>query len=246
MPRFYLPPAAWDPARLILTGAEAHHCLDVMRMKAGDRATVFDGQGNVAEVEILSGRRGEVECRVLDTIAAPPPACRITLAQAIPKGKNMEFVIEKATELGVSAIVPLLTARTVVQLDAGDAARKREKWQRIALEAAKQCGQNWLPEVAPPQTPAAFFEKTPAFDLMLIGSLEPDARLLKGLLAEKGPGKISSALVLIGPEGDFTPAEMASAKEYGCRPITFGPIILRTETAAIYSLSVLSHELLGG
>ncbi|MDB6171059.1 MAG: rsmE [Chthoniobacteraceae bacterium] len=226
-----------------LTGAEAHHCVDVMRMKAGDQATVFNGQGGAAEIEIISARRDNVECRLLRLIETPPPPCQITLAQAIPKGKNMELVIEKATELGASALVPLLTDRTIVRLDAGDAERKREKWQRVALEAAKQCGQNRVPQIALPQTPKAFFEAASAFDLMLIGSLEPDARPLKTLLGQRSENRVAHALILIGPEGDFTPAEMAQAKAHGCRPITFGPIILRTETAAIYCLSILSHEL---
>jgi len=225
---------------LALTGAEAHHCLDVMRKKVGDRVTLFNGLGAAAEAEIVSIRRERVEFRCLNLIESAPLCCRITLAQAIPKGKNMELVIEKASELGADSIVPLLTSRTVVQLEAREAERKREKWQRIALEAAKQCGRNWVPAVQLPQTPKAFFEAGPAFDLRLIGSLEADARPLKTVLAEHGPRPISSALILIGPEGDFTPAELSQARAHGCRPITFGPLILRTETAAIYCLSVLS------
>jgi 16S rRNA (uracil1498-N3)-methyltransferase len=127
--------------------------------------------------------------------------------------------------------------------------KKREKWRRVAIEAAKQCGQNWVPEIETPLAMKAFFDRNDRFDLMLIASLQPDARHLKSLLEEiRGDGKsgrpvtLGRVLILVGPEGDFTPAEIGLAKSAGCRPITLGPIILRTETAALYCLSVLSHE----
>jgi 16S rRNA (uracil1498-N3)-methyltransferase len=136
-----------------------------------------------------------------------------------------------------------------VHLDAESAAQKQSKWQQIAIEAAKQCGQNWLPRVQAPKTLAEFFSTTSeqSFDLRLIGSLQPDAQYLKEILegycTEYGD-RPRSALMLIGPEGDFTPAELALARRQGCQPITLGPIILRVETAAIYCLSILSYELL--
>ena len=242
-PRFHIPPAAWNLDRLALADDEAHHCTDVLRMQPGERAVVFDGLGHEATVEIATLRKGHVELRHLQHAHAPALACEIVLGQAIPKGKNMELIVEKATELGAAGIVPLLSDRTIVRIDPADAARKRDKWQRTAIEAAKQCGQNWLPEVAAPIGLKAFFDDAPKFDLMLIASLQPDARHLKIHLAElpKPPRRV---LILVGPEGDFTPAEIALAKSAGCRPITLGPIILRTETAALYCLSVLSHELL--
>lgn len=245
MPRFYIAPTEWNPDRLVLEGAEAHHCLDVLRMQPGERVTVFNGLGSEATVEIGASKKERVELKTLQHAKASPLRCQITLGQAVPKGKNMELIIEKATELGASAISPLLSERTVVQYTPGDAERKQEKWQRVAIEAAKQCGQNWLPSVHLPQTPKAFFQGAPKFDLMLVASLQSDARSLKAILAETGlaPARL---LILIGPEGDFTPAELSLAKSNGCLPMTLGPIILRTETAALYSLSVLSHELLTG
>jgi len=113
------------------------------------------------------------------------------------------------------------------------------------VEAAKQCGQNWLPRVLTPQTPKEFFQSGEKFDVMLIASLQPDARPIKQLLAEVATTQPRRVLILVGPEGDFTPAEVGLAKAHGCRPVTLGPIILRTETAAIYCLSVLGHELFG-
>jgi len=248
MPRFYIPPARWNLDRLVLDEDETHHATDVLRMKAGDHAVVFNGAGSEATVELASIGKRAIELKLLRPSQSAPPACRITLGQAIPKGKNMDLIVQKATELGAASVVPLLTERTVVQFDARDAEKKREKWQAVAIEACKQCGQNWLPAVLPPQTLSALFPGEPAFDLLLIASLQPDALHLKAVLADylsKTAAKPASLLVLIGPEGDFTPAEIALAKAHGCRPITLGPIVLRTETAALYCLSVLSYELLG-
>jgi 16S rRNA (uracil1498-N3)-methyltransferase len=179
--------------------------------------------------------------RIGQKAQSQPLSCAITLAQAIPKGKQMDFIVQKATELGAARIAPLFSDRTVVQLDVRDAGKKREKWREIAIEACKQCGQNRLPEIALPQTPKSFFEKQESAELMLIASLQPDARRIKSVLADQPSPR--SVCVLVGPEGDFTPAEVALAKSKGCRPVTLGPIILRAETAALYCLSVLAHEL---
>jgi 16S rRNA (uracil1498-N3)-methyltransferase len=246
MPRFFVPPHLWNPDKLALDPAEAHHALDVLRMKAGDHATLFNGQGAEATVEFASVDKGRIELKKISVAKSPPLACRITLGQAIPKGKNMDLIVEKATELGAAAIAPLLSERTVVRCDEGEALAKREKWQRVAIEAAKQCGQNWLPTVAKPKTPKELFQSGEKYDLMLIASLQPDSRHIKGVLAESGAKRPTNVLVLVGPEGDFTPAEVNLAKNAGCRPVTLGPIILRSETAAIYCLSVLSHELFSG
>ncbi|HZJ16387.1 MAG TPA: 16S rRNA (uracil(1498)-N(3))-methyltransferase [Chthoniobacteraceae bacterium] len=243
MHRFYIPPSSWKAERLVLDTVESHHAAGVLRLKEGERIAIFDGQGNEATVEILAATNQRVELRKISQSKSAPLACRLTLAQAIPKGKNMELIVEKATELGAAMIAPLISERTVVRCDDEEAAAKKQKWQRVALEAAKQCGQNWLPEVQTPATLKIFFGANPKFDLMLIASLQPDARPLKSILAEFGAAPPQNVLILVGPEGDFTPAEMNLAKAAGCRPISLGPIILRTETAAIYCLSVLAHEL---
>jgi 16S rRNA (uracil1498-N3)-methyltransferase len=242
MPRFYIPPHAWNPDRLALDAGEMHHALDVLRLKTGDRATVFNGEGAEAEVELGERKGPALPLRRLTLHKTSPLASRITLGQAVPKGKNMELILEKATELGAAAIAPLISERTIVRGSEDEHAHKREKWQRVVVEACKQCGQNWVPKVETPCTPKAFFTALPKFDLMLIASLQADSLPLKELLAGTKP---KSVLILVGPEGDFTPAELSLAKSHGCRPLTLGPIILRTETAAIYSLSVLNHELQG-
>ena len=272
MHRFYIAPSDWNPDAPVLTGSEAHHCRDVLRMQRGDKAVLFNGRGREVTAEIADLRGHEIHFRKLHETQVPPLRCRITLGQAIPKGKHMDLIVQKAVEIGASEIAPLISERTIVELDQKDAAQKQIKWQQIAIEAAKQCGQNWLPEVHAPQKLKDFFEgveanahpartvsfaelkdsrsprRTPRhFDLRLIGSLQSDAQHLKKVLADYAAEHRhlpASVLMLVGPEGDFTPAELALAKSHGYLPITLGPIILRVETAAIYCLSILSYELL--
>jgi len=241
--RFYIPSAQWDVQNLILPEDEAHHCLDVMRCKEGDRIIVFNGEGSEAEAEITSANKREVTLKTLRVVETSGPPAEITLGQAIPKGKNMDLIIQKATELGVSKIVPLLSTRTVVQLDGGDLEKKRQKWQRVAIEACKQCGQNWLPRIETPLSVEAFTkQKNDTF--RLIAAISPEARSLKAIIGEVQPLP-TQATLLIGPEGDFTPAEMSQAAAEGFAALSLGPIILRSETAAIYALSIVGYELMG-
>ena len=247
MHRFYIPPEDWNSDALNLHGGEAHHARDVLRMKRGDRAVLFNGRGREITAEVVDLAKDEVRLRKLQEAETPPLRCRIILGQAIPKGKNMDLIVQKAVEIGAAEIAPLISERTIVDLDSREAEQKREKWQQVATEAAKQCGQNWLPEVRAPQKLKDFFSHAGATDLRLIGSLQPDAVHLKKILSDhiaQHRYRPRSVLMMVGPEGDFTPAELSLAKSQGCLPITLGPIILRVETAAIYCLSVLSYELM--
>lgn len=237
--RFYLP----EIDEGALTGDEAKHCSQVMRRRVGDWIRVFDGKGTEAKAEIVSISAKRVEIRVLEKQDTPSPPVSISLIQAIPKGANMELIIEKAVELGVNAIWPVLTERTVVKLDTKEAQKKQEKWQRVALEACKQCGQNWLPEVHLPEAFGKILEHLPALDAKIIAAIQPDSRSVKAILSAMPPPK--SAALCIGPEGDFTPAEYVLARERGFAPMTLGPLVLRVETATLYAVSVLSHELRG-
>ena len=263
MHRFYVPPNDWNSGAPTLNGAEAHHARNVLRMQPGDKVVLFDGRGREVTAQITSLEGAQVQLRKLHEAETPPLRCHITLAQAIPKGKNMDLIVQKAVEIGAAEIAPLISERTIVDLDAKEAAQKQAKWQQVAIEAAKQCGQNWLPQVHMPRKLRDFFLHFPIEagvshgkakgtrptlpPLQLIGSLQSDAVHPKRILAEyssEHQERPANVLIVIGPEGDFTPAELSLARSHGCRPITLGPIILRVETAAIYCLSVLSYELL--
>jgi 16S rRNA (uracil1498-N3)-methyltransferase len=261
MHRFYVTPEEWNPHIPALRGAEAHHARDVLRMNRGEKLVLFNGCGREMTAEITDLTAAEIRLRKLHEAETPPLRCRIVLGQAVPKGKSMELIVQKAVEIGAAEIAPIISDRTIVQVDSETAAQKQARWREIAIEAAKQCGQNWLPRVHAPRKLSQFFEVTEAGllatpkpseagspgGLRLIGSLQPDAQHLKKILADylgEHRERPRNVLMLIGPEGDFTPAELALARRHWCRPITLGPIILRVETAAIYCLSVLSYELL--
>jgi len=247
MHRFYIAPETWNADALVLRESEAHHVRDVLRLEPGERVVVFNGRGHEITAEITKVTREEIQLRKLHQAQVPPLRCEITLAQAIPKRKNMDLIVQKAVELGAAEIAPIISDRTIVHLQGKEAVQKQAKWQQVAIEAAKQCGQNWLPTVQIPRKLSDFFDGVAPLQLRLIGSLQSDAVHLKTVLAEyerEHQSRPTSVLMCIGPEGDFTPAELNLARSRGCRPITLGPIILRVETAAIYCLSVLSYELL--
>src|SRR5436853_3003719 len=183
MHRFYIAPEHWNPDALKLSESEAHHARDVLRMKRGDRAVLFNGRGREITAEIVDLAGDEIRLRRLQETETPPLRCRITLGQAIPKGKNMDLIVQKAVEIGAAEIAPLISERTIVDLDAKEAEQKQAKWQQIAIEAAKQCGQNWLPTIQTPRKLRDFFTNQSSHDLRLIGSLQPDAIHLKQVLA---------------------------------------------------------------
>lgn len=246
MHRFYLPPAQCKDKSLILTESEAHHALNVLRVRHGERLMVLDGAGQELLCEAQKPEGAQLKLTVVQRNVVPPLPYQITLLQAIPKGKIIEGIIQKATELGVHRIVPLLSDRVTTQLDDESAATKAEKWKQVAIEAIKQCGNAWLPQVEAPLTPKAYLARGERFELPLLASLQSDCRhpreYFKTFYAEK-KRLPKTVCVWVGPEGDFTPAEMSAVKSAGVFPITLGRLVLRSETAAIYSLSVLNYEL---
>lgn len=249
MPRFYLPPAQCSGDSLCLLGREAHHARHVLRLACGDRATVLDGVGTEYRCEIRALDRDKILLAIQERRSQPAPSCPVTLLQALPKGKLIESIVQKATELGVSRIVPLLSERAVVRLDAGEAALKAEKWQQTAVEAIKQCGALWLPRIETPVSPHAFLARRETFELAMVGSLQAGSqhpRRCFEVFRQAHGRQPSSACVWVGPEGDFTPEEYRAIAVAGAAPITLGPLVLRAETAAIYCLSILSYELQAG
>src|SRR4029077_8789032 len=247
MHRFYLPPGDCQSGSLTLTGREAHHAQHVLRVTPGDKVAVLDGAGHEFLCEVQAGHRDHIQLAVLKTNTVPPPPGQITLLQGIPKGKIIETIIQKATELGVSRIVPLLSERVTTRLDDQSAAQKAAKWQQVAVEAIKQCGAAWLPKIETPLAPKTYLARREKFDLPLIASLQPGSRHAREYFKDfqktqnRPP---ASVCVAVGPEGDFTPEEVSAFESTGARPITLGRLVLRSETAAVYCLSILSYELL--
>lgn len=245
-PRFYLPPEQCQDSTLLLEGSEAHHALHVLRLGPGDELKVLDGAGAEYECRFRQASRASVELEVVKKTLHPQPVWRTTLLQAIPKARLIEPIVQKATELGAYCIVPLLSKRVITHLGPEEAARKRDKWQEIAVEALKQCGAPWLTRVDLPVSPEQFLAAGQTFELALIGSLQPDARHPREhfLSFQKEQGRSPKTLALwIGPEGDFTSQELESAQTAGAKPVTLGELVLRVETAAVYGLSIINYEL---
>jgi 16S rRNA (uracil1498-N3)-methyltransferase len=247
MHRFFLPPGHVTGPNLRLEDREAHHAVQVLRLQPRDRVTVLDGAGHELLCDVAQVSKREVQLSVVEKKFHPPLPAQLTLVQAVPKGKTFDVIVQKATELGAHRVVPLLTERVVTRFDdAQDAAGKVEKWRQVAIESIKQCGSPWLPEIGAPVSFATFAAGRADAELSFVAALAGARRHPRGHFEDfqrqlqRRPQSIS---VWVGPEGDFTPDELAAILATGAEPITLGSNVLRAETAAIYCLSVLSYEL---
>jgi 16S rRNA (uracil1498-N3)-methyltransferase len=240
-PRFFIPPALATlapGARIALPEVSAHHAVRVLRLGAGDAVTVFDGQGGEYPAVIAAcARTVEIKLAALDTVERESPFAA-ELIQGISAGDKMDFTVQKAVELGATAIYPVLAERSVVKL-AGERADKRvQHWQQIAIAACEQCGRNRVPRVAPiqplPRALAASMAQTEGEVVRLL--LSPRAeRPLRELPRPEG-----TVQLLIGPEGGFSDGEELAARAAGFGAISLGRRILRTETAALGALAAMS------
>jgi 16S rRNA (uracil1498-N3)-methyltransferase len=242
MKRYYSP----SLDRGLLDVEQSHHCSNVNRQVVGDLFAAFDGRGQEAKARITEITREQVKFEVLAKASSPRPLHPIWLAQALTKPKSMDMIIQKATELGVSELAVLQSDHSVAHVDNEKVEARVEKWQKLTIEAAKQCGQNWLPVVDAPRTPKDFVNAIPSGAVKMIASLQPEARPLKTALREQLQGiKAGTPLIImVGPEGDFTPAEIGQARAAGFIPVSLGKIILRAETAAFFTLSAIAYELM--
>lgn len=241
--RCYVPPHAWCAPRVELAADETHYLTHVLRRAPGDELELFDGQGRTASARLVEVRARRATVEVLTEKRLAPPAPRLELIQAVPKGKRMELVLEKATELGVAAIRPLQTERTIVNVEASRADRKLERWRDIILSAARQCGTAWLPELHPITSWSELIAQRAALpDCLMLGDLAPTAQSLRTVLAEVQQAGVVSLGALIGPEGDFTDAEKQAAMAIGARPVTLGATVLRTETAALFMIGAIRYQ----
>jgi 16S rRNA (uracil1498-N3)-methyltransferase len=232
---------------ITLSSAESHHLVTVNRARTGDTVIAFDGRGTEWTCELADARKAGAILRITSTRTLAPLPCAITLAQALPKGGVMDDIVRHATELGAARIVPLVTERTQVHLEGDRSDKKVEKWRTAALEAAKQCGNPFLPEIVGLQPLVGFLENEVVQNtqLKLVASLHTGARSLRDALTNFRTQHAhipATAIWLVGPEGDFSPAEMTAAQNAGFIPVTLGSLVLRCDTAATAALSVLSYE----
>jgi 16S rRNA (uracil1498-N3)-methyltransferase len=221
-------------ARARIGGAAAAHVTRVLRLGVGDPLTLFNGDGADYPARIAAVGRGTVEAEVIGCVAARAESpLAVTLVQGIARGERMDLVLQKATELGVAAIVPVATARSIVRLDRDSRERKRAHWRGIAISACEQCGRARVPEVAEPQAFGSWLAEPPRARVRLL--LSPDAQTPLSAAARDA----SPIELLVGPEGGLENAERDAARAAGFQACRLGPRILRSETAAITALAVL-------
>lgn len=248
MHRFHIPPGTANGDEVLLSPEESHHALRVLRLGVSDAVTLLDGAGVEARGAILAADKRAVRVGVRERIIHPALPCAVTLLQALPKGRLMDSIVEKATELGAARIVPLLTEHTISRPDDDHAASKLEKWRTTALEAVKQCGNPWLPRVEPPVTFAEQLRRKERFDVALVASLHPGARPMRAVFEEfeaREKRRPRSVAAWVGPEGDFTAQEIAALVSNGVQPITLGRLVLRCDTAAVATLALALNEAAG-
>jgi 16S rRNA (uracil1498-N3)-methyltransferase len=245
--RFYAPPGAFAEggAGVVLSEGESRHLRDVLRLRAGDEAYVFDGEGReFACVVADEGRRGgsaRLEVRGAAEPQSPESPLELTLALAMLRGENFDFVLKKATELGVARVAPIVTMRVVLRpRDEHDALRRAERWRRLALEAAKQCGRARVPAVEVPANFAAFVGGRRHADAVRVLFAERGGAPLDSLSAAAA-ARPSAVAALVGPEGGWADEEVGLARTRGWHIVTLGGRTLRAETAAVTVCALLQH-----
>lgn len=240
MPRFFLDASRFDSDSVIIDGENARHISKALRMRVADVVTLCDGENNEYLCELVSFTENDVVARVIEKkpCTAEPPY-RVTLLQCLPKSDKLELVIQKSVELGVHRIIPVESSRCIVKLDDKNAAKKVERWQKIANEAAGQCGRGILPKICMPMDLKSALMLPKEGDLCLFCYEDERIKNICEVVSDK-QNKTKDIYVLIGSEGGFSKEEVALAKENGFEIVGLGPRILRTETAPLCVLSIIS------
>jgi 16S rRNA (uracil1498-N3)-methyltransferase len=239
-PRFFISPTQITGTSIAITGEDVRHIATVLRMKAGDALLLCDGQGTEFTATIASIDRAEVRAGIVNQTKREIVYPRIMLGQGLPKSDKMDWIVQKATELGAASIVPLITERTIVKVR--DEEKRIVRWQRIAREAAMQSDRPDIPKVELVRSFPDFIRSLQSDDdALLILPWEEGTEPVKKVL-RRGQG-IRKIIVLIGPEGGFSRDEAVAARERGFHIVSLGQNILRTETAAVAVLSMIGYEL---
>ena len=243
MHHFFTEPSQIREPHIFSTGPDVNHMKNVLRIMPGERVGISDGQGTDYVCEVDRLEEAGVVLNILSSEKSYSElASRIYLFQGLPKGDKMELIIQKAVELGVFEIVPVATRRAVVKLDEKKAKKKMERWNAIALGAAKQSGRSLIPEVKPVMRFADALDYAKELDVLLIPyEMAEGMERTKEIISAVRPGQ--SVGVFIGPEGGFDEEEVEKAAAEGAQPVTLGRRILRTETAGLTVLSILMYHL---
>lgn len=241
MHRFFVPELYSE--EMHIEGVDAHHISKVLRMQVGDKLQIVSDDGVSALAEVKAFEENEVIVRCLEKLAeSHEPQVRITLAQGLAKGEKMEFIIQKAVELGACRIIPVAMEHSVVRLEPAKAVKKVERWQKIAESAAKQSKRDIIPEVQKVQTMAQMLNNN-SFDIKIIAYECEDRRGLKQALKEAfETGTEKELLLIIGPEGGISEKELELARAAGAVPVSLGHRILRAETAGLVAMSAIFYE----
>ena len=239
MHRFFVPSEQISKDTITITGSDVNHIKNVLRMHTGDRLEAFDGAGNSFMVKIISIGASNIQGEIINKINSEiESSVKITLAQCLPKAKKMDFIVQKATELGACGIIPVISERSVPKIE-DKADKKVSHWQMIAKEAAEQSGRTVIPKIGPLTKFEDLIKIAKNYDLAIIPWEGERTATLSTLI----PQSLSTVLVIIGPEGGFSQQEVNLAISGGFDPISLGKRILRTETAGIVALSQIYYEL---
>lgn len=242
MRRFFVTPEAIKDDQLVIDGDLAHHISRVLRMAVGERAEFAAGDGRLFVGRLAEMTKTEVLVELLSQKAAPADTkVQVTLYQGLPKGDKLELIIQKCTELGAAKIVPVMTKRSVVRLDAAKGAKKAERWQKIAQEASQQCKRLSVPEVSAPLNWQQFVQALSPEEMTLVLWEDETTQGLRDHLQtfETLPARIN---LLVGPEGGLEAAEVEELRQIGAQSISLGARILRTETAGLAALAMVLYQ----
>jgi 16S rRNA (uracil1498-N3)-methyltransferase len=241
MARFYVPQPWIENGMLKIEGDEVKHIRKVLRLKTGDGIVVFDGLGKEFEGTIIEERLSSIVIRIQNIFSSERDSpLEVTLAQSLLKGEKMDYLIQKATELGVKEIIPFFSSRSVPFLEKSRRLKRHHRWEKIAVEASKQCGRGVVPKIEFLQDYSDMLQMASTEDLRLILWERDGVKLKEVFERSKEKRKI---FFIIGPEGGFNQLEVDETKKAGFTPVTLGRRILRAETASLCFLSILQYEL---
>ncbi|MCF6092861.1 16S rRNA (uracil(1498)-N(3))-methyltransferase [Microaerobacter geothermalis] len=241
MQRYFVKPEHFKGNHVNIDGEDAHHIIRVMRFQPGESLIICDGVGNCFQAQIVHIHKEQVECRLVHPIKQSSELpVEVTIAQSLPKGDKMEFVVQKGTELGAHSFIPFISERSIVRLEGKKEDKRLGRWFKIAKEAAEQSHRFKIPYIYPVCNWKELLVRGKEYDSVFLAYERSNQISLYERFQKISVG--SKVLIIIGPEGGFTESEVSQAEKEGCHTISLGPRILRTETAGLYVMSAISYH----